>query len=380
MSRKASYNYNLQKQIRRELENERIRLNTQRFYNRYLQQYEDMINRGFIDILPKELSNINNMLNEIKNNLDSDVTLARDISYQLGAYINEVWSLGNVLSKRLAQEFKTKIIEIKQNRKTMKEAEDKLDIFMKLVSEIKDPLIMDFAYDELQNLKRKIELNSEQIALTEIKSEINKIIEIATNKAEMWKENKKKDMQNEIQLKTISEIEQHFKEDLNENPKEIENILNSINDIKSELIKGNKIDGKNFNEIMRKEIEDVNTVVLNETIRKEMVKRIIKSLKHSGFVVSNPKIIEENGEKIVKVIAKKPSGNTAICSVKIDGEFTYSFDNYEGQACKNDIKIFEQDLKKIYGVELSNERVIWENPDRISATAKPIDNNFMNKG
>ena len=43
----------------------------------------------------------------------------------------------------------------------------------------------------------------------------------------------------------------------------------------------------------------------------------------------------------------------------------YSFENYAGTACRKDCAQVEAMLREAYGVVLSNERVIWENPDEV---------------
>jgi hypothetical protein len=43
---------------------------------------------------------------------------------------------------------------------------------------------------------------------------------------------------------------------------------------------------------------------------------------------------------------------------------------YEGATCKKDIDSFLPKLEQVYGIKLSNERVIWENPDKISKDAR----------
>jgi len=48
----------------------------------------------------------------------------------------------------------------------------------------------------------------------------------------------------------------------------------------------------------------------------------------------------------------------------------YSFEKYEGATCKKDIDSFLPKLEQVYGIKLSNERVIWENPDKISKDAR----------
>ena len=43
----------------------------------------------------------------------------------------------------------------------------------------------------------------------------------------------------------------------------------------------------------------------------------------------------------------------------------YAFENYVGTACRKDSAQVEAMLREAYGVVLSNERVVWENPDEV---------------
>ena len=47
------------------------------------------------------------------------------------------------------------------------------------------------------------------------------------------------------------------------------------------------------------------------------------------------------------------------------------FDGYKGQQCRTDLEKVMRQLQSIYGIELSEDRVIWENPDRLSTIACP---------
>lgn len=109
-----------------------------------------------------------------------------------------------------------------------------------------------------------------------------------------------------------------------------------------------------------------NDAIVDEKIRKETLKVIIKSIKARGFIVdtkNNLKIDKKNN--IVKLVALKASGQRAEFEIQLNGKFMYHFDQYEGQACKKDIEPFLEDLKNIYDIDIKHEEVIWENPDKV---------------
>jgi hypothetical protein len=123
-------------------------------------------------------------------------------------------------------------------------------------------------------------------------------------------------------------------------------------------------------------VEDRET---QEESRRHVVASVMTLLAEAGFVVGDPVLFREDGDE-VRIIARRPSGAEASFAVHLDGGFDYKFDNYEGQECSGDIANVLPRLQEIYGVELSDERVIWENPDRISRSARPFDDGAKERG
>ena len=110
----------------------------------------------------------------------------------------------------------------------------------------------------------------------------------------------------------------------------------------------------------------------NEEVRRAVVAALMELLEGVGFVVEPPQRYIEAGD-IVRIVARKPSGNAAEFAVGIDGLMTCTFDQYEGRECEMDMNEVMPKLTEIYGIELADERVLWENPDRISRSARPVD-------
>lgn len=113
-------------------------------------------------------------------------------------------------------------------------------------------------------------------------------------------------------------------------------------------------------------VKVANDAIVDEKVRKETLKVIIKAIKSRGFIVdtkSNLKI--DRARNVVKLVALKASGQKAEFEIQLNGKFMYHFDNYEGQACKKDIEPFMKDLHDIYDINVLHEEVIWSNPDKI---------------
>ena len=109
--------------------------------------------------------------------------------------------------------------------------------------------------------------------------------------------------------------------------------------------------------------------------RSETVTAIVKQLQKQEFTVEKPQLIKTDGKNYVKIVAKRPSGKRAVCNVDLRGKIAYKFDNYEGMTCLKDIEKFNVDLEQVYSVKLSDERVLWQNPDRLSMDATSLPNN-----
>ena len=126
--------------------------------------------------------------------------------------------------------------------------------------------------------------------------------------------------------------------------------------------------------------EEVHSKIVDESIRKETLKVIIKSIRDRGFIVDTKKNLKIDREKnVVKLIAKKPDGKTAEFEISLNGKFMYHFDGYEGLACNQDINPFLEDLKNIYDINILHEEVHWSNPDKIQTQKYQYINTNKNK-
>lgn len=126
--------------------------------------------------------------------------------------------------------------------------------------------------------------------------------------------------------------------------------------------------------------EKANTEIINEKIRKESVKIIIKSIKNRGFIVDTKNIKIDRANNQVIIIAMKPSGAKAEFKVFLDGKFEYKFDGYEGQACQKDIQPFMKDLEEVYGIKVIKQTELWAgNPDKNSTVKYQSVNHNTNR-
>lgn len=131
----------------------------------------------------------------------------------------------------------------------------------------------------------------------------------------------------------------------------------------------NNIDAEFTNEYYTGEgiVEDmyVETIrrIIEERTRNATIKAIVKAIRETGFVIDSKNSIKiDRRRNVVKMLAKKPSGQLAEFEVQLDGKFMYHFEGYEGGTCSNDIEPFLQVLEDIYGIHIVKEKVHYDEP------------------
>jgi hypothetical protein len=146
-----------------------------------------------------------------------------------------------------------------------------------------------------------------------------------------------------------------------------------IKDIKQELREA-KVDEQVIESISASKIQSVSDVesarnkatseIIGETVRKETLKVIMKTVETRGFIVDKKNIKIDREKNEVRFIAQKVSGERAEFRIYLDGKFIYKFDGYEGQACQKDIEPFMKDLADIYDIKVVKQVDNWSNPDK----------------
>lgn len=103
--------------------------------------------------------------------------------------------------------------------------------------------------------------------------------------------------------------------------------------------------------------------IIEERTRNATIKAIVKAIRETGFVIDVKNSIKiDRKRNVVKMLAKKPSGQLAEFEVQLNGKFMYHFEGYEGGTCTNDIEPFLQVLEEIYGIHIVKEKVHHDEP------------------
>lgn len=107
---------------------------------------------------------------------------------------------------------------------------------------------------------------------------------------------------------------------------------------------------------------------LDESVRREVVKGLLRSLKDMGFITVGPQL----ADGVVTLEGRLASGRRARFEVSVEGRMAFDLDGYEGRACAQDLDKVEVSLRDRFGVKLGPPQVVWKNPDRLSKGANDI--------
>lgn len=373
MSRSYEYSYALKRARRQEIYNQRVRITTERFYKRYVELYEQMISQGFSAYIPMEINRLKSDLSQIRDLLIYNPTEARELSFGVGSYINELNSMAHIAVEQFDLMERTRREKIREQEK---EARNSLmSEYFKLLRQISNPIVINYAQADLENIRKGIESGLNKIVTTEqLQNSISNIIKNAENKANEWKATTINKQKNKVLIDRIETTEKTILQENIEDNKKTQEFVDKIKKLRKSVSEGNIIDKEVQKKLSKIEM-DIDDTMITEEIRRETVRAIVKQLRNQEFTVKSPQIVQNGDESYVKIIAQKPSGKRAICKIDIHGKILYKFDNYEGMTCLKDIQKFNVDPQEIYSVKLSDERVLWSNPDKLSKDAKNISNN-----
>lgn len=370
MSSSYEFSYALEAVRRRQIYINRIAATTEQFYNRYNQQYRNMRDRGLAAYIPSEMSRLESDLSRIRSLLTSDPEEARELSFEVGSYIRSMSSLASEAREQFdrAERMRVEALRAKkehQQNVLMKE-------YFEIIQTINNPIVVNYSIEEMQQLRSEIE-SGKLTNSTALRKKASSIISVAESKAAEWKENAvKKNRQKDV-AQAIGEAEERLKTEKIENQEKTQEFLDKISKLRFDLESGT-LDAETVEEQVASLESEVDETLVSEETRRETVLAIVKQLKSQEFTVEKPQLVQTDGKNFVKIVAKQPSGKRAVCNVDLHGKIAYKFDNYAGMTCLKDIEKFNVDLEQVYSVKLSDERVLWQNPDRLSMDASSLPN------
>lgn len=371
MSSSYEYSYALEAARRRQIYLNRIASTTEQFFNRYNQQYREMKNRGLAAYIPFEMSRLESDLSRIRSLLTSNPEEARDLSYEVGSYIRSMSSLASGAREQFERAERMRVEALREEREHQQCA--LMKEYFEILQTITNPIVVNYSISEMQQIRREIE-NGRLTSSSELRKKSADVISSAEIKAVEWKEGTIKKNRQKDAAQALSEAEERLKTEKIENQEKTQEFLDKISKLKAGLDAGT-VDADTVEKQVVSIESEVDDTLISEETRRETVMAIVKQLKSQEFTVEKPQLVQTDGKNFVKIVAKQPSGKRAICNVDLHGKIAYKFDNYAGMTCLKDIEKFNVDLEQVYSVKLSDERVLWQNPDRLSMDANSLPSN-----
>ena len=369
MSRSYEYSYALEAARRRQIYLSRVSTTTEQFYSRYMEQYNRMKRDGYAAYIPDEMNRLESDLSRIRSLLISDPEEAREVSFTIGSYIRSMTSLASTAREQFDRAERIRVENLRIERE--QHQSELVQAYFEILKSITNPIVVNYSVSSLQALKKEIDAG----ILTE-KSELvaraKTITANAERAAEEWKAQTLHKNRQANAADAIDDAEARLRKEQIEDKERTQQFLDKIRQLRSGLAEG-KVDVESVEkQITALEIEVDDTLISEET-RRETVKAIIKQLRTQEFTVEKPQVVQTDDKNYVKIVAKQPSGKRAICNVDLHVTMADESYNNKGMTCLKEIEKFNIDLQQVYSVKLSDERILWSNPDKLDkdATSTP---------
>jgi hypothetical protein len=362
MSHSAEYEWRQRQEDRRRQHLNRIRTVTTEFAMRYESVLDDVRRQGLDTAVPGEFASLSRQVAELRHLLSSDPERARALSLALG---NEVHAL-----PRLAREARQHAeAQAAQRRRQL--SSDLASVLEQTFRSIADPVVRDFAYSAAAGIEAEIKRHVAQDAQLEVfhaqlQSRMAQIVAKAETDAQEWKQAQRREQGEAVRREVLADA----KTVVMVGSAALQ--AGSRTRLDAAMDQVSSTDEAGFDAALETALACADQVAVDEESRRSAVRAVYESLMQAGFAVDQPWLEEGNGGSVV-VSARKPSGGQAQFRIGAEGALVYKFDHYEGAACKQDLQEVMPMLQQIYGITLSNERVLWDNPDRLSRDARPLD-------
>lgn len=352
----------------REIAATRVRQTTEEYVARYETILNDIEEQGLMEFVQADYASLRTQINSIKLELRDDPFRARDISRSIGQAIHALPRNARSIRKETENaEHQTYLKALKEKEEQERLRQNSLfNVWQQELASWQDKLTRNMVLRELSELQSTLFSGEDNVTETEIKGALANLKVKAEEKASKRRLVIEKQNQIDVSADLVQEISNDIGKNLSE-----EKALSLTEQLN--LVKVSSIEEPDKAQSLLEGIsKKVDSAIEEEAIRKEMVKAVYKSLQETGFNVQKPKVIKENGKDEVLIAASRPAGNRALFKIELDGQCTYEFDNYKGQTCQKDIQQVLPKLTDIYGIDLSDARVTWSNPDDESNEMKPI--------
>ena len=333
--------------------------NNEAFLRRYESILNDLIAEGLEEFMASEFSYVRSEIQRIR--YASDAFEARNWSVQLGQRMRTLPRQARE-QRQIAEEhtrLQREDAAREAGRQAAKLQAEKETVWTVATSNWENKLARNLAFKSLAELRQRVLVENMSVA------QIQQAVAQIKQQAEAHAGKTQQEFNQTLQAEAV----QTEKAELVKVVEAANLPLTQTERLKQKIAAAS---GENLAEVTQEANVAQDEAIENEAVRKEMVKAVYQSLKQAGFTVLQPVKLNNSEENIVLIQASRPSGNQAKFRINLDGSVRYEFDNYKGQHCKKDMEQVLPKLSEVYGINLSKERVIWENPDDEKMDAKPI--------
>lgn len=371
MSRADEYRYEIQRQRKQELAQQRVRETTRLFLERYRSVLNDVASQGLDGVVPAEFRELSSELRRMEALLEFDPFAARDMSRALAGRFHGL--------PRFAHEQRRSRHEAEQaaaeafRRAQQAEAEKQLQLKADLEAAWRDglsgwstPVALNAAFTELQQLRARL---LDDVASNTTSEQISAALREVRLRYEGDAERQLQEMKDRAQREAVTDVlslqrellEQEAKKDGGERAAKLREALAHATGLAPE----------EQTEALSQLAQEQDEAAIDENQRREVVRAVYQSLQQAGFVVDGPEHFISQGQDEVLIRARRPAGAQADFRVNLSGNLSYKFHQYKGKTCEKDIAPVMAKLQDAYGISLSDKRVIWVNPDDRDQDARP---------
>jgi len=369
MSHEAIYTISLEAIRRQQLHEARVKATTTRHFTAYHSMLAEFQQQGFDKLIPEEMNRLRSDISVMESQLMVDVFQARETSREIQGYIYSMRSSGHML-KKMQEEVEREQLRLKEEALKAQKTET-MNAFYEAIKQVKNAAVQNAARQDLAELRNKItagNISSPQ----QLEREISIILSRAEAKAKALKKKAEEDAQRESVKEQIADAKKRVEES-GMDAKESKKIIQSLDEV---LGRSKDTPLQEIQETLNQIDDQVLQQQVSEDELREVAKNVCDLLRSQGFTIpeGGVKRGDLDGEKRILICGLQSNGHKAMCILSDKGTLRHSFNGYEGTSCLKDMKNFNEKLQSAYSVKLSDERILWENPDRISKGEKPMGN------
>lgn len=369
MSRFVESRYEIERRRRQELFEQRVRETTRTYLQKYQDVLSDVLAQGLAEYVGTEISLIEQELAHLSALVASDPVAARDSSIALGYRVHALprqargMRQATIQAQRAAEQAEREAERLRSEM-LAKAREEIEKTWQRELSLWTDSFARQLAYKDLADLRLQMAKEGAAMSSETLRSSLMAIRANFEREALSIREKEALAAQGAAVEDAIALCREQVQQVSGPAASRAQAIGATLNDI-----------GNESNEQIAKRLiattRDLDDVVADESCRREVVQAVYRALEDAGFVTERPRIVNDEKTNEVVIHGRRPAGAQAVFRVELSGKLNYKFDQYQGSACKKDIASVLPRLQSVYGIKLSSDRVIWENPDDEDADAKP---------